>query len=543
MCYEATRAYLFVCCGLRGLVMLPTNGVRSRPVPEDRRRNEEQYAREPSTKPAPLVASMKYPSVELVNLVVVPLLIFLLPDDVLVVLLSYLDAKSLSRVTATCLFFSRNSVNPVIDVLRRRAANGGAIYPHCSVRGLYARASFLARLEIRRSEAWVPVATDWFSCIFVGDGGRLYSCGSESVGQRGILGLGELDEDNCDRLAPTLLPSMVGIRVNSVATGCGFCVAVSSSGKVYTWGNGSYGCLGHGDTNGSFVPKEVLCFAGNRVLSVAAGNFHCLAVTEEGDVFSWGHAQHGRCGYYVPSYGEHGLRPIQAHPQCIEALTSVRARCVSAFGDHSLVVTESGTVYSFGCGPHGICGSARNGYDDERRPMCVDALCNMHIAAAVTAGRHAIALAANGTVFSWGCNEHGQLGNGRTCVGEPLPTIVDALRGVPVCSIAAGVAASYAVSSAGELYTWGNGESGQLGHCDCDNRCVPTRVDAFRGSCVVAVSTGHISSAAAATDKGKVFFWGVARGFGYPDNPVYNMHGELCSTEPCVYRRLTCRHD
>ena len=63
---------------------------------------------------------------------------------------------------------------------------------------------------------------------------------------------------------------MAGIRINSVLAGCGFSAAVSAAGTVYTWGMGDEGRLGHGDEEGSLVPKQVQALAEHRGLSVVA---------------------------------------------------------------------------------------------------------------------------------------------------------------------------------------------------------------------------------------------------------------------------------
>ena len=112
-----------------------------------------------------------------------------------------------------------------------------------------------------------------------------------------VLGHGALHGDNPVVPAPTLLPSMAVIRISSVSAGCGFNVAVSGAGKIYTWGVGDGGCLGHGDEEGSLVPKQVHALAGRQILSVSAGGGRCLAVAERGEVFSWGLNAFGQCGH------------------------------------------------------------------------------------------------------------------------------------------------------------------------------------------------------------------------------------------------------
>ena len=96
---------------------------------------------------------------------------------------------------------------------------------------------------------------------------------------------------------PTLLQSMVGILISSVSAGCDLNAAVSSAGTVYTWGVGGGRFLGHGDEGCSLVPKQVQALAGHLVLSVTTGGFHCFAVIERGEVFSWGWDRDGQCGH------------------------------------------------------------------------------------------------------------------------------------------------------------------------------------------------------------------------------------------------------
>ena len=101
------------------------------------------------------------------------------------------------------------------------------------------------------------------SSFLVAEGGRLMSCGFEDEGTQGMLGHDLLDGEDPVIATPTLLPSVEGIRISSVASGFGFRAAVSAAGTVYTWGIGVYGCLGHGDTEHSLVPEQVQALAGH----------------------------------------------------------------------------------------------------------------------------------------------------------------------------------------------------------------------------------------------------------------------------------------
>lgn len=509
--------------------------LRLLPPREFRRGTHQRTCSRTDTTPAPQMAPDRVTRMSFLDL----------PYEVQVFVLAFLDAKSLSRVAATCTELFRNQTNQVVDALCMHAAVHHCVCPDRLPNALTSWSSYLAFIECRQSEAWVPVATGLSSAFFVTAGGCLSSCGSESAAELGALGHGETDAVGDMMMmrvlnSPTPLPSMIGIRINSVSTGSGFCVAVSRCGIVYTWGNGSYGCLGHGDTNNEPSPREVqyLASTGTRVLSVATGHFHCLAITEGGAVFSWGQSQFGRCGYRVSSRGEHGNQSVQSRPRCVDALIAVKARAAAAFDYHSLVVTELGALYTFGSGAHGVDSKHVRDHH-ELPPTRVIALRHVHITAAATGGKHALALANDGIVFAWGCNLHGQLGTGCFGIGDSMPKVVVAMHGIAVVSISTGFGSSYAVDSNGELFTWGKGESGQLGHGESTNSCTPRRVDACRGMYVVAVSPGQRNTTVTVMRDGSVFGWGAAIGFFLPDIPFYNAYGAMCSTLPCRYRRLT----
>lgn len=377
---------------------------------------------------------------------------------------------------------------------------------------------------------WLPIAADKSSSFFVIDGGLLMSCGFGT--DNGVLGHGK-GHDTVP--TPTALSQIAKVRINQVATGYGFVVAVSAPGTVYTWGNGNYGCLGHGDTEGAHFPKQIQSLAQLRILSVAAGDFHCLAVTEDGEVFSWGADEYGRCGHC----DDFKQWPAAAtRPRRIDALAGIRARSASASDYHSIVTTESGALYTFGYGAHGKV--TRDGDEEQCSPTLVHALQHVRIVCASTGGRHTLALADDGAVFSWGNNRDGQLGVGSSGGTEQLPKRIHALRGVAISSVYTGWASSYALSTAGELFAWGNGEFGQLGHGDTANDRTPRRVDALHGQRVVVLSPGHRESVMAVTNDGRVFGWGSARGFDFPENPKQKWRG-LCRALPCEYPNILCK--
>ena len=347
----------------------------------------------------------------------------------------------------------------------------------------------------------------------------------------GCLGHGDREITDPEFIVPvpTLLSSMVGIRINSISAGIGFSAAVSVAGHVYTWGEGDIGQLGHGDKKSSLIPMQVRGL--DRIRSVATTTNHCMAVTERGDVFSWGSNSDGQCGLGRSVVGENLFSP-----RLVEALAGVHVRSASAGNLHSLVVTEDGNVYSFGGGEDGALGHGT--FDDRCDPTIVDALRHVRIVA-TAAQCHSIALTVDGAVFSWGCNNLGQLGLRQCGEDAALPQRVDALSGIDVCAVVAGMCASCAMTTTGELFTWGCGSHGVLGHGDESHQLAPKRVDALKDEWVVAVTFG-ISHTIAAVREGGVFGWGLVDGLGLPEAAATVPDNGDCILSPCRYQQLSC---
>ena len=148
---------------------------------------------------------------------------------------------------------------------------------------------------------------------------------------------------------PTRLPSTLGERAVSVAAGGGHSLALTAGGAVWSWGEGNFGCLGHGDEQDQPLPKKIEAFAGQRVVAVSAGEYHSLAITADGAVFTWGKGEDASLGH-----GEDLSN--QLLPKKVEALADQRVVAVSAGDAHSLAITADGAVFTWGKGEDGCLG-------------------------------------------------------------------------------------------------------------------------------------------------------------------------------------------
>jgi len=128
----------------------------------------------------------------------------------------------------------------------------------------------------------IGIAAGYHHSLALTSGATVWAWGRNSNGQ---LGLG----DSSNRSVPTVVASLEGRNVSALVGGAYHSVAVTADGKLWTWGNNSYGQLGLGYTSsGVNVPTEVTAFAGMTVTHAAAGYYHTLARTADGKLWAWG---------------------------------------------------------------------------------------------------------------------------------------------------------------------------------------------------------------------------------------------------------------
>jgi alpha-tubulin suppressor-like RCC1 family protein len=262
----------------------------------------------------------------------------------------------------------------------------------------------------------------------------------------------------------------------AVAAGAEHTVVVGEDGSAFSFGSNAFGQLGIGNTTNRLAPTRITGLPA-PVRQVAAEEDHTGIVTDAGDLLMCGRGRHGRLGL--------GDEEDRATPTRVaQAAFGGEAVLMVACGDqHTAVVTEGGGVYTFGRGKHGLLGHGDE--DDQLVPRRVPAAAfNGERIVMVATGLHTVALSEAGHVFTWGLDNFGQLGHGGGA-NQRAPRQVEAGRFAPpgqgdaperVVFVAAGTRHTVAVTAGGRLYTWGDGQRGQLGHGDNYFRLVPTLV-------------------------------------------------------------------
>lgn len=200
------------------------------------------------------------------------------------------------------------------------------------------------------------------------------------------------------------------------------------------------------------------CLVGVRVVQVSCGERHGLALSQEGAVWSWGRDSSGQLGRFAAAPGGAGRQNT---------------------GDSR-------------AGARGLGGQSEGRV---ATPGLVTALSHVRVCEVSAGGLHSIAVTGRGALYSWGAGRDGKLGHG-DLTSRPLPVCVAALRGVRICRVSAGDSHSLAVAADGSLYSFGLGECGRLGHGDERSIHVPRRVQALRGAKVLAIAAGAYHSIA-----------------------------------------------
>lgn len=282
--------------------------------------------------------------------------------------------------------------------------------------------------------------------------GEVYSWGGNQAGQLGTPGVRT-------RRTPAQVRLPGGVRAQAIAVGTDHVLVLTRRGRLVAWGSNHWGQLGDGTTEDRYDPVRI---KSDEISSIAAGNGITVAVTKDGDVLSWGRNNRGQLA----------LTGSEVHrPTAASLPRGTRVRTLDAGRHHLVVVSKDGHVLTFGSDALG-----------QPAPIELEIRSAWGRVRKISAGdEFTLALTSRHLLLAWGQNGHGELG-----VGDTHPRVQPIVVELPdakgrVIDIQAGARSATVLTSAGEVYTWGETRMGQGGHGkEVDNQLRPRRIASLR---------------------------------------------------------------
>ena len=286
---------------------------------------------------------------------------------------------------------------------------------------------------------------------------------------------------------------------------------------MYAWGDNYFGqlCIGSMSKKSDAVmsPVEVTGMGKNRVLKISGSEGHTLILAEDGNIYSGGRNFDGELG-------KHRSNSNTVFPEQISTFpTAIRVIDIAATKSSSVALSDEGAVYTWGTNMCVVLGLGN--VSSRSTPTLVSSLKNERIMRMVAGEYHVLVLSNTGKLWTWGGNEHGQLGIGLQPEEEFAFAFSSRLEpvqpkfetNVQIVTIGAGLTNSFAVALDNTFYSWGGNAYGQLGLGDTSRRLLPAEVPIKANLRRIACGNTHTIIL---SDEGKVFTCGS------------NEYGELC---------------
>jgi len=284
--------------------------------------------------------------------------------------------------------------------------------------------------------------------------GSLYIWGNNTFSQLGIENIAFAD-------TPQLMQTSIN-NLQSLALGGRHTIALNHEGKLWAWGDNTFGQTGTGRLDPVQTPIQLTYNNNNQPLNpiraISAGRFHSVALDHTDAVWAWGQNNWGQLGNGTQNMHSLPIQVLDADGGPFQGVVAI------ASGENFvLALTNDGLVWAWGENSFGQLGVPR-----EEKSIQYPHLIELKTPCrAIAAGhQHALALTTDGHVMAWGNNIYGQLGIGNyTSTHTPTKVTLENEK-IPldhVESIAAGDDHSMAILDNGHVMLWGKNSSGQLG--------------------------------------------------------------------------------
>ena len=313
--------------------------------------------------------------------------------------------------------------------------------------------------------------------------GALHSCAildDGSVGCWGDNGNGQLgDGSRSPSLEPEKSSMPLGRKAVEVSAGSYHTCSVFDDGSVRCWGSNEFGQLGDGTTIERTSPVSVDLGQGMSALGISSGESHTCAVLNDYSVKCWGQNSNGQLG--------DGTTVDRSSP-VLSDFGEEDAILVSAGSYHTCAIMSSRTVMCWGDNWNGQIGDGTN--EDRSSPVEISIPSNSSAVSLDAGAMHTCMGVNDGSMFCWGYNAYGQLGNGGNA-NSNSPATVPLSANQLLSSVQVGLFHSCALFDSGEIACWGDNSNGQLGDGSQSGSAIPAIVSLGENASSVSVGQRH----------------------------------------------------
>jgi alpha-tubulin suppressor-like RCC1 family protein len=390
-----------------------------------------------------------------------------------------------------------------------RAGLVAALAAGLTIIGLTVGASSVSAATVTDIAPYIQIARGGADTYALADDNNVYAWGYNTRGQ-----LADGSTANRFTAGAILKGAMAGKVITQIAAGENIAYALTDDGRIYAWGDNFYGQLGDGSTINRLTPVAVdmSAMAGKAITQIAAAAYGAYALADDGSIYGWGYNAYGQLG---DGSDTNRYRPVAVD---MGAMGGKRITQVAADSTTAYALADDGSIFGWGNNVDGQVGDGSK--TDRYTPVAVDtsAMAGKTITQIASGGATAYALADDNSLYAWGSNSYGQVGDGSTI--DRLTSVavdISEMAGRTITEIGAGGGTAYALAADGSLYAWGYNSDGQVGDGPADPNApgyrsapvpVATAGTPMQGKKIIAADGDGLTSYALADD-GSLYAWGA----------------------------------